>query len=192
MIENVVFLLEEKSAKAMIESLWPRIVSENAFILNKWCITFSGKQDLLKNIELKIKCWKTPNTLFYILCDKDNENCINLKKRILESCKKAGACNYLVRIACAELESFYLGDLLAVEKAFNLNNLNRHQEKKCFRDPDNNVEKPDLKLKNITNNLYSKVAGSREIGKYLNLKGQNKSQSFNFFINGLKNIIIHN
>lgn len=190
MIENIVFLLEEKSAKALLENMLPRIfLGKNCTEFIKY-ISFSGKQDLLRQIERKISGWRTPNTLFFVLCDKDNDDCIELKQKLLNKCKKhTKEQRSVIRIACRELETFYLGDLEAVEKALNINDIKRHQLNKNCRNPDEMLGKPSDYLAQITGNVYQKIAGSREIGRHIKLEdGINKSTCFNFFLSSLKRI----
>ncbi|MEI8128827.1 MAG: DUF4276 family protein [bacterium] len=188
MIDNIVFILEEKSAKALLENMLPRLFHEINY--NIQYITFSGKQDLLKNIEGKILGWKVPNTLFFVLCDKDNDDCIELKQKRLSKCRNhSSEQQSVIRIACRELETFYLGDLEAVENALNARDIKRHQLNKNCRNPDEMQGKPSDYLNQLTGNAYQKTAGSREIGKHIQLEvGINKSTCFNYFISALKNL----
>lgn len=95
---------------------------------------------------------------------------------------------YIVRIACHELESFYLGDLRAVEKAFGINNLANKQNKRKFKDPDNKVLKAKKELQKIAE-TYQSVSGSMKIAKYLKLDNTNRSISFNILLDGIKQLI---
>lgn len=91
-----------------------------------------------------------------------------------------------MRIACRELESWYIADLEAVEKAYNKTNLSVLQTKKKFRNPDN-LESPSKELKSLVPE-YQKINGSRMIAPYLNLENT-RSLSFFHFINAIKSII---
>lgn len=53
---------------------------------------------------------------FIVMRDQDSGDCYQIKDRLLNLSREAGRPNALVRIACKELESFYLGDLNAVEQ----------------------------------------------------------------------------
>jgi hypothetical protein len=57
MIE-IVFLLEEPSAKAMIEGILPKIILE--ININVRYIIFEGKQDLEKQITRKLQGYNNP------------------------------------------------------------------------------------------------------------------------------------
>ncbi|URQ79193.1 DUF4276 family protein [Xanthomonas oryzae] len=90
----------------------------------------------------------------------------------------------LVRIACTELETFYLADLAAVGMALQMSRLASHQNNRKFRSPDA-IGNPSKELKLITGNRYQKVAGSREIGKYLQLDNA-RSASFRNLVTGVR------
>jgi len=58
-MRELVFLLEETSAKAMIEVILPKIVPEELNITYRY-IVFQGKQDLEKEITRKLKGYYNP------------------------------------------------------------------------------------------------------------------------------------
>ena len=177
-----VFLLEEPSAQELLMGIFPRLVP-NA---NVRYIVFQGKQDLEKNVERKLKGWQVPNSVFIILRDQDSEDCNKVKQNLLKICRKAGKSDALVRIACRELESFYLGDLAAVENGLRIRGIARKQDQNKFRAPDL-LEKPSMILKKLTSGTYQKVGGSREIAPLMNLE-ENRSPSFLALVNGIKKI----
>lgn len=92
----------------------------------------------------------------------------------------------MVRVACRELESFYLGDLAAVEKGLGIKGLKKQQQKRKFRDPDA-LRHPAEELYRLTGNIYDKVVGSRAIAPYLNLE-TNSSNSFRVLLSGIANL----
>ncbi len=104
----------------------------------------------------------------------------SLMQKIHKSKKSNSAC--CVRIACHELESFYLGDLDAVKNGLAINNIQT-----SYSDPDS-IQNPSQLLKKITRNKYKKIAGSRKIAHYLNLDGRNCSRSFNALLYGLRTL----
>ena len=91
----------------------------------------------------------------------------------------------LVRIACHELESFYFGNLSAVEEALQVT-LSSYKNKAAYRIPDNIVN-PSKELEKITGGIYQKIGGSREIGKVISLTC-NSSHSFNALISGIQRL----
>ena len=94
----------------------------------------------------------------------------------------------MIRIACRELESFYLGDLAAVEQGLNLTGLAKLQGNQKFRDPDRLVNAAE-ELKKITKNTYQKLSGSRSIAPYLRLDEAHRSTSFKALITGLQRLL---
>lgn len=169
MIE-LVFLLEEPSAKAMLESLLPRMLNPDTRFR---CIPFEGKQDLEKQLTRKIRSYQNKAARFIVLRDQDSyPHCIQLKQRLLDLCRASGKADQcMVRIACTELETFYLADLSAVESALKIPGLARHQQSRKFRSPDA-LGSPSKELKALTKGRYEKVSGSRAIGQHLSLDNE--------------------
>lgn len=79
-VENVVFLLEEKSAKEMLDVIVPKILPEG---VSHKCIPFEGKSDLENNIARKMRGWLKPNSVFLVMRDQDSGDCkeVKLSKR---------------------------------------------------------------------------------------------------------------
>ena len=183
-MRTLVVFTEEMSAKVMIESLLPRLLPS---AINIQCVAFEGKQDLEKQLPIKLKGWITPDTHFVLLRDQDSGNCHDIKKNLKSICDAANKPNVLIRIACRELESWYFGDLPAVETSLEIDGLTALQAKVRYRNPDKIVN-PATELKKVTENRYQKVSGSRLIGKHLSLDNT-RSRSFRNFINGIRGII---
>ena len=184
-MRHLVFLLEEPSAREMLQGIMPKIIPGEIEIQY---IVFQGKQDLEKRIYGKLNGWRKPKSCFVVMRDQDSGNCFEIKRKLqkkVEEARKSECC--LIRIACRELETFYLGDLTAVEKALHISGLAAKQNSKKFRDPDllgNAAEE----LKTATKKQYQKISGSRAIAPYMNLNN-NKSTSFNMLISGVKKLI---
>lgn len=178
-MKELVFLLEEPSAKALLESLLPRLLPDDIAVR---LIPFEGKQDLEKQLTRRIRSYQNPEARFIVLRDLDSHpDCVEVKRRLLAMCAASGRSSQcLVRIACKELETFYLGDLEAVEKALDLTGLARQQQAKKFRAPDR-LGSPSVELRKLTARRYEKVAGSREIGRHLRLDND-RSPSFGHFV----------
>lgn len=112
--------------------------------------------------------------------------CHVIKQRLLELCTQAGKGDALIGVACHEIESFYLGDLAAVEKGLNLKGLSDKQVNSKYKNPDN-LGNPSGELVKLTKGEYQKVAGSRAIGPHLDL-ANNRSHSFNVLIKGIRGL----
>ena len=180
-MRELVFFLEEPSAREMLKGLLPRFVDSNIYCRY---IVFEGKTDLENNIERKLRCWNTPQTRFIILRDQDSGDCELIKINLKQKCAVSGKSETLVRIACHELENWYLGDLKAVEKGLDLSNLSKHQNKKKYRNPDN-LSNAAEELKRLKGFRCQKVDGSRRIGPFLDL-ANNTSRSYQVFIHGIR------
>jgi hypothetical protein len=174
-MSELVFLLEEESAKAMLEGLLPRILDTRIAVR---AIAFEGKQDLEKQLEKKLKNYVNPNARFIIMRDQDSSpDCSAVKESLVDRCRNAGrATSSFVRIACHELETFYLADLAAVEEALAIPGLNARQDKAKYRFPDP-LGNPSQELKKLTHERYQKVSGSRMIGQHLD-PDNSRSPSF--------------
>ena len=183
-MKTVVFFLEEPSAKEMLEGILPRLLPKGVYARY---LVFRGKQDLEKNLLRKLRGWQLPNSSFIVLRDQDAGDCHIVKARLMNICQLTGRENVLVRIACRELESFYLGDLAAVEKGLGLSSLSAKQNSRKYRTPDI-LGNPSEELFKLTEYVYQKVAGSRAISPHLDLQG-NRSHSFNVLLSGIRKLL---
>ncbi len=173
-MKELVFLLEEASAKALIEGLLPRLVPAGSFPAR--FIVFDGKQDLERHLTSRLRGYLNPNARFIVLRDQDAGDCKVVKRKLVALCRKSGKTHTTVRIACRELEAFYLGDLRAVELGLGLRNLAGKQAARKFRNPDA-LHSPSTELLDLTRKRYQKVSGSRAIAPHLNLDAS-RSRSF--------------
>lgn len=183
---DLIFLLEEPSIKNVLEQLLPQIVPPEISYI---CIPHQGKQDLANSIPRKIKAFQyNPNLKFVIVHDQDSHDCIKLKSQLLEICRKAGRKDVLIRIICHELESWFLGDLAAVEKAYNLRaqSLSRQQDKIKFRNPDQ-LNSAKQELTRLVGEYYAGIH-SKQIAPHLSLT-RNKSRSFQIFLSGIQTLV---
>lgn len=165
-MKEIVFCLEELSARRFLESLLARINPENVTVRY---LVFDGKQDLESQLTRKMMGYRNSQATFIVLRDQDgNPACQAIKQKLRNLCADGGRNDAVVRIACRELEAFYWGDLLAVEKALEICGLSKLSRRKQFRNSDSIVN-PSAELRKATNGLYQKVSGSREIGKHISL-----------------------
>jgi hypothetical protein len=192
-MRTIVFFLEELSAKVFFEGL---IKTNFTIDPQKTIIRYSvyeGKQDLEKNLEKRLKNWQMPDTTFVIMRDQDSGDCKVIKDILRTKCVNAGKPESIIRIACHELESFFLGDLPAVGKGLNLANISRYQNQKKYREPDR-LETPSKELESLIQDKekkrknYLKVEGSRRITPCMDPLN-NKSHSFKVLYKTLTEII---
>jgi len=179
--KNVLFLLEEQSAEAMLRELLPRCFPTLRCTYRR----FSGVNKLLDRLEKTIRNHADTRCPIIILCDQDDKDCIEFKERILNLCKKTKQeSRCIIRIACHELESWYLAQLDVVANHFGVPELLKRQNK--FNNPDS-INKPSKELDRITKQQYQKVKGSRIMGQYLDPDAE-RSASFKHFIHALRKI----
>lgn len=182
---TLVFFLEEPSAREALKGILPRIIPTED--IDCKFVVFQGKQDLQKQLKRKLRSWMKPNSRFVVLRDQDSHDCHIVKKNLKTICKEAQRPETLIRIACHELESWFLGDLKAVEEAFGVRGLADKQDKSKYRKPDR-LNNAAQELSRITQMKYQKVAGSRAIGQLMDIEN-NKSRSFKVFRDGVLNLI---
>ncbi|WP_017293842.1 DUF4276 family protein [Geminocystis herdmanii] len=183
---DLIFLVEEPSIAIVLNIILPKIIPDEISFI---CIIHQGKQDLVKSIPRKLKAFEfNPNTKFIIVHDQDSHDCQKLKLELFNLCQKAGNSDVMVRIICHELESWFLGDLLAIEKAYNLeqNTLSKKQNNQKFRNPDQ-LNSAKQELRNLVKQYYP-ATHSQKIAIYLSLT-ENKSKSFQVFLDGIKKMI---
>lgn len=183
-MRELVFLLEEASAQAMLEGLLPKLLLDGTTVRY---LVFEGKSDLEKQLARKVKGYRNQVARFIVLRDQDSApDCTAIKAKIVSLCTSAGKPDTLVRIACRELESFYLADLAAVENGLEFTGLARHQGKQKFRSPDY-LGSPSRELARLTKGRYQKVGGSRAIGPWLD-PDNTRSDSFRNLVTGIRRI----
>lgn len=183
MRRELVFFLEERSAQVLLEGLLTRILPDD---LPRRFIVFEGKTDLMNQLGGKLRGYRNPDARMIILRDKDKADCLALKAKIRLLCEEAGRPDTIIRIACHELESWYLADLAAVEKALGVTGIAHLQMKEKYRDPDH-LSGPSMELKALVPS-YQKVGGSRAIAAHLTL-GNIRSNSFRVFVAAIKKTI---
>lgn len=176
MMRNWVFFLEEPSAQDFLEGYLESYLAK--FQQPKVALhfqVFEGKQDLEKQLQRRIKHWQLPNSRFLVMRDQDSGDCVRIKENLQSLCTAAGKHDAVVRIACRELESFFIGDWAAVAQAFDKPALASRARAAKFRNPDK-LGSPSRELKQALT-LYSKRDGARRISRKLN-PDRNQSASF--------------
>lgn len=183
-LKKLVFFLEERSCEEFLKSLLPRLLKND---IRTEFHSFQGKSDLDKSIMKRLRGYQVPEheqVAFVIIRDQDSANCVEIKQFLQKQVQLSGRDNVLIRIACRELESFYLGDVGALSTVFP-----RLTLKKKDKDPDQRGS-PSKRLLELTRNEYQKLSGSRRLGQEMSLEvGANTSQSFRSLITGIQNLI---
>ncbi len=182
---RIEILVEEPSMKEFLTILLPNVLDNQWNLNGNYFIrSFEGKNDLQKNIPSKVKFlsnWNHEAVGVVIMQDQDSSDCKILKQKLLNICNQNGNCPKLVRIICRELESWYIGDFVAVSKAYPSFKHQNYINKSKFRIPDNCNAFDEIK-KIVPD--FQKVGGAKKIAPFINVE-INKSESFQQTISGL-------
>lgn len=171
-MKHLVILLEEPSARDALEAWLPQWLGQGA---TPHFIVFQGKQDLERQMVRKIQGWLLPQSRFLVMRDQDSGDCRKVKDALLQRCRQAGRPDAVVRVACRELESFFIGDWEAVANAFEKPALARLARSAKFRDPDA-IGSPKGELK-LRLDGYQPREGARRIAPLVD-PVRNRSRSF--------------
>jgi hypothetical protein len=184
-MRELVFFLEEGSAKALLDAMLPRMLDSR---IHPRTIAFEGKQDLERQLIRRLRGYLNPHARFLVMRDQDSApDCSVIKQRLLDLCRAAAKeAMPLVRIACRELETMYLADLRAVELAMGQTGLAHRQNVTKFRHPDR-LGSPSTELKTLTRGAYQKVGSSRQLGAHLDLANE-RSPTFKNLVRGIRKL----
>ncbi|NDP57896.1 MAG: DUF4276 family protein [Oxalobacteraceae bacterium] len=182
MIEHLVFLLEEPSAQDFLSRILIRILPKDVQV---HYMVFEGKQDLEKRLSKRMKGWIRPNTPFIVMRDEDSGQGKVIKARLNKLCVEAGQPTAIIRIACRELETFFVGDWAAVAEGFKNPALARNANLAKYRNPDL-LGSPSVEIARVIK-FYQKREGARKISPFLQFD-KNKSNSFRVLVTALQNL----
>ena len=179
-MNEVVFLLEEKSMQVFLEGLLPRLFPKMSFR----CIPHEGKQDLWKSIPRKLQAWRTPGVRFVVLRDNDGADCVKLKSRLAGRCREGGRGDTIVRIACQELEAWYFSDIEALATAYGNDTVRKIRPARRRRPDD--IQNPATELKRIAPEFH-KVKGARQMARLVSPE-RSSSPSFRALVEALQRL----
>ncbi len=182
-------LVEEKTMEVFLKGVLPKILPDG-FTLDENCLIrpHNGKHELKKMLPKIVRAY---NNYPYpvkalIIQDQDSSDCLDLKNSLVDLVKEHNPnLNFLVRIACRELENWYLGDLPAVESIYPESRASKLIKKAKYRNPDrvNGSEEMYRFSKN-----FAKVSCARKISTVISIDN-NTSPSFQQFCSGLKRLL---
>lgn len=188
-------LVEEPSMEAFLRALLPRLLpAGHTFEVHP----FQGKDDLLGKLQARLRGyvhWLPEDWRIVVVVDRDDDDCLALKKRLEETAasarlrtrSRAGARPWQLvnRIVIEELEAWYFGDWAAVYSAYPRVSL-AIPEQKRFRDPDAiaggtwEVFGRILKQHGYFETGLRKVEAARAIGAHVD-PARSRSHSFVMF-----------
>jgi hypothetical protein len=128
-----------------------------------------------------------------IIVDQDKNDCIELKNKIKIQMTWC-FCEYKIRIACYELEAWFLGDMNAIAQCSPRFKANFFQNKEKYREVDN-IPKPSRVIEEIVpdwkNRYSSKPQFAAAIAEVISLatpdsEQANRSHSFHVFLEMLR------
>ena len=190
MIEEwIEILVEEPSMALFLAQILPQILPEG-YILgqNVFLRSHQGKSDLKKSIPKKLAVfsnWHTPAKVI-IIHDQDSSDCKLLKQQLLDLCTYRNACPVLIRIACRELENWYLGDMVALESLYPKFKAHQHQDKAKYRQVDRVFGSEELE-REIPG--FIKGHAARNIAQHMTDLSANRSESFQQTISGIRRFL---
>ena len=178
-MSRIVFLLEERSMQVLLDGLLRRLFPDLPF----QCVPHKGKRDLELSIPRKLRAWREPGVRFAVILDNDGGDCVRLKAKLKQLCNQSGRGDTLIRIACQELEAWYLGEPAALADAFDkpaLQNLGRQAR---FRDPDA-LKRPAVEIERLIPE-FKKRSAARDMARHLT-RERNRSGSFRALMEGIE------
>ena len=199
--KRLVFLVEERSMEDFLHGFLPRFLPESVGFEVR---TFRGKQDLLKNLENRLRGLTSyfPRVdHIFVLVDRDNQNCHDLKSRLETTAKKAGLVTRTMasgqrwqlanRIVIEELEAWYFGDWEAVLAVYPQANRNVARQSK-YRDPDAIRGRTSEALERLLKAEFSgglrKSELARNVSKHIEPR-RSRSRSFEVFCDAVRDAV---
>ena len=164
--------------RKLLDGLLPRLFPGLAF----QCVPHEGKTDLERSIRRKLRAWQEPGVRFAVVRDNDGKDCHALKDALRAICEAAHRSDTLVRLACQELEAWYLGEPEALAEAFDRQSLRDLGRRARFRDSDAVVRPHEVLERHVPE--FQKVSGARRMAQHLT-RTRNRSTSFQMFISGV-------
>ena len=198
---HIEFLLEEPSAEAVLNTILPKILSDNiSFELH----VFKGKQDLLKKLPTQLQVyskWIPDDWRLIVLIDEDRRDCHELKAKLESAAHEAGFVTkssttpggdfqVINRLAIEELEAWFFGDTDALHAAYPRIPINLQYQKR-YRNPDTvpggtyeALERLLVRARYYTGKL-PKTEVAQNIAQHME-PSRNRSKSFQVFLEGIK------
>ncbi|MEW6228569.1 MAG: DUF4276 family protein [Bacillota bacterium] len=189
---HIEFLVEELSAEKALRCLLPALLPDE--------VTFEihahrGKPDLLSKLSGRLAgyaSWIPEDWRICILVDQDKDNCLELKRCLVDTAKQAGI-RALVRIAVEELESWFFGDPLAVHQAYPRVSPT-FADKAKYRNPDairggtSEALERELQRAQYYKGGLPKSQVAHDIARFMD-PARNRSKSFQVFRDGLQALL---
>lgn len=196
---HVELLVEEESAAAAAEIIIPQLLPPDASFK---IIRFQGKPDLLKQLPGRLRGYaalRYADLRLVVLVDRDDDDCVDLKKQVEATCFKAGIvtrtqnANRFVAVTCLaieELEAWFFGDVPALTAAYPRVPASIGS-RAAYRDPDRitggtwQALERELQRVGYHRGGLAKITAAREIATKMNVDA-NTSASFRHFVRSVR------
>lgn len=199
--EHFEILVEDRSTEAFLHAVLSRLLGHDGRTFG--IHTFSGKHDLLKKMEGRLrgyKHWPSNDLRIIVLLDCDKDDCMRLKAQMERAALRVGlptassaadgAWRVANRIAVEELEAWYFGNWRAVCSAFPRVPANTCKRQK-YRNPDKisggtwEAFEHIMKRSGYFKSGLNKIEAAQKIGGHI-VPEENSSPSFQVFIDALR------
>ncbi len=181
-------LVEEPSMEVFLRGILPAVLPDG-FALDENCFirAHEGKSHLQKEIPKKVRAYQhySKPVKVVVIQDQDSSDCIVLKQKLVQLVRENSSLPVLIRIACRELEAWYLGDMEALAKVYPNFKAEKYKNAAKFRNPDSCNASDELG-KIIPN--FQKSAAAREMPAYMDFSS-NRSISFLNLLKGLNDFL---
>lgn len=178
MPDHEIFVLtEEKSSAIIIKHLSISLKLNHRVRI----LSHDGFGDLKNSIPKKLNSQHHIMTRFIILCDADNADCAARKRQLVDLVPPNKRSKTIIRIACRELESWYIAQPDALQFAGTIKH--KISKRLLSRDPDQ-IDKIKEELKKYTHQR-GQVDLAQKIGPHLK-PDDIRSKSFFHFIAALQ------
>lgn len=174
---------EEPSIVPVVEHVYERLNEQLGIAdLQLKVRPYQGKDALKADLPGKVRSIsEMKGSRILVLHDQDNDDCVSLKADLVEAARLM--CPHKFVIVCRELEAWFWGDQLAIQKAYSRYKL------KTVNEVDKLV-KPYLKFSREVPGFVDKgkTANAAAIAPHLSLTS-NTSPSFNHFVKTLHQLM---
>lgn len=174
-----------------LRGILPRILVDPLVLdVNCFIRPHQGKQDLQKSLPNNLRAYRyyPENIRLLVIQDQDSADCQAVKAQLTDLIQQEyPVLRHKIRIACRELENWYLGDLQALETAYPQTKATKQERKAKFRNPGhlNGSQEMQKWL-----GQKAKMEWARRLGSRTD-PNQNKSPSFQNFIRGLQALTLN-
>ena len=199
--KRLVFFVEERSMEFFLRGFLPRFLPHDVVLDVR---VFQGKQDLLKNLENRLRglaSYFPPVDHLFVLVDRDQQDCHDLKTQLETTAQSVGLVTRTMaggqkwqlvnRIVIEELEAWYFGDWDAVRAVYPevRSNVARLSN---YRDPDairgGTWEALERLLKSAFPEGLRKSELARNVSKHIDPQ-RSRSHSFRVFCDAVRDAV---